>query len=113
MHLFTSTATFTLLSPLPHSTLYITHIDATAYYNHTEPVGVIAYSLSFAVPPGEHESPRLPVTWSLGSVGYGAVRSALGGRLRLDAHATVGVRLDAYEETVWYIGRGIGAKVRF
>ncbi|PBP15434.1 pre-rRNA processing protein [Diplocarpon rosae] len=36
-HLFTSTATFTLISPLKHSPMYIENINATAFYNHTEP----------------------------------------------------------------------------
>jgi len=112
MHLFTSTATFTLLSPLPHTTLYITHVNATAYYNHTESVGTILYDFPFAVPPGATQSPRLPVDWSLGSVGYEAVRSALGGFLKLDAKATVGVRVGRWSERVWYQGAGIGAKVR-
>ncbi len=85
MHLFSSTATFTLISPLPHSTMYITHINATAFYNHTEPVGSILYNLPFAVPPGAAQTPRLPVDWDLGTVGYDAVKSALGGRLKLDA----------------------------
>ena len=111
MHLFTSTATFTLLSPLSYSTIYITHLNATAFYNHTEPVGEIIYDLPFAVPPGATASPRLPVGWSLGSVGYAAVKDALGGTLKLDARATVGVRVGAWQERVWYQGRGIGAHV--
>ncbi|KAJ9642434.1 hypothetical protein H2199_004815 [Coniosporium tulheliwenetii] len=65
------------LLPLRHSTIYLTHINATAYY-HDEPIGRILYDLPFAVPPGESQSPRLPVDWSLGSVGYEAVRKALG-----------------------------------
>ena len=112
MHLFSSTATFTLLSPLPHETLYITHINATALYNHTEPVGNILYDLPFAVPPGASTSPRLPVDWSLGSVGYDAVKEALGGTLKLDAHATVGVRVGKWSQEVWFVGHGIGAHVR-
>ncbi|KAI4169622.1 MAG: hypothetical protein LQ343_005561 [Gyalolechia ehrenbergii] len=50
-HLFTSTATLTLLSPLPHTSLYITSVAATASYNST-PVGSIDYDLPFEVPPG-------------------------------------------------------------
>ena len=112
MHLFTSTATFTLLSPLEHTTLYITHINATALYNHTDPVGTILYDVPFAVTPIRAETPRLPVDWSLGSVGYEAVKSALGGQLKLDAEAIVGVRVGDFLETVWYVGKGIGAKIR-
>ncbi|RDW60788.1 hypothetical protein BP6252_12171 [Coleophoma cylindrospora] len=111
-HLFTSTATFTLLSPLQHSSIYIESIDATAFYNHTEPVGRIEYDLPFKVPPGSSTTPKLPVDWSLDSVGYDAVRKALGGKLKLDARGTVGVRLGRWSETIWYIGGGIGASVR-
>lgn len=116
MHLFTSTATFTLLSPLRYSVLYVTGIDATAYYKGDD-VGHIAYDLPFAVPPIDEEgqgvtSPRLPVDWSLGSVGYDAVKRALGGKLRLSAEAEVGVRVGKWEERVWFKGKGIGASVR-
>lgn len=112
-HLFSSTATFTLLSPLQHTTLYIDTINATAFYNHTETVGKILYDLPFAVPPSEEgsQTPRLPVDWSLGSVGYEAVRRALGGSLKLDAKAKIGVRIGRWREDIWFEGGGIGAKV--
>ncbi|MCJ1392238.1 hypothetical protein MMC18_005105 [Xylographa bjoerkii] len=112
MHIFSSTATFTLLSPLRHSTIFVTHINATAYYNHTDPVGMIVYELPFVVPPGATTSPGLPVDWSLDSVGYQAVKQALGGTLKLDAKATVGIRLGEWEERVWFTGGGIGARIQ-
>lgn len=56
-------------------------------------------------------SPRLPVDWSLEGVGHGAVKEALGGRLKLDARAEVGLRLGAWRERVWFEGRGLGAGV--
>lgn len=111
MHLFTSTATFTLLSPLKTSTLYVTYLNATAFY-HDDEVGHIDYDLPFAIPPGTTTSPRLPVDWNLGSVGYDAVRGALGGTLKLSARAVVGIRLGKWEERIWYQGGGIGAKIR-
>ncbi|KAL8823999.1 MAG: hypothetical protein Q9170_008275, partial [Blastenia crenularia] len=55
-HLLTSTATLTLLSPLPHTPFFITSVDATASYNNT-PVGAIDYDLPFEVPPGVSETP--------------------------------------------------------
>ena len=110
-HVFSSAATFSLFSPFQRNTLYLDRINATAFYNHTEPVGKIEYNMPFACPPGTSQTPRLPVEWSLGSVGYEKLKNALGGRLKLDAKAIVDVRLGAWEETVWYIGRGIGAKV--
>lgn len=111
-HIFSSTATFTLVSPLTKNTLYIDAVDATAFYNHTEPIGKIEYDLPFAAPPGSSETPRLPVEWSVDSVGYGKLREALGGRMKLDARAVVWVRLGRWTERVWYVGKGIGAKVR-
>lgn len=116
MHLITSTATFTLLSPLRTSTLYVTSIDATAIYKDDD-VGRIIYDLPFAVPPVDKDgngvtSPRLPVDWSLGSVGYDAVKRALGGTLKLRAEAVVGVKLGRWEETIWFKGGSIGAHVR-
>lgn len=112
MHLISSTATFTLLSPLPKTTLFITSVDATAYYNHTELIGTIDYDYPFAVPPGASTTPKLPVAWTLGGAGYDAVRDALGGELKLDASADVGIRIGQWEETVWYVGSGIGARVK-
>lgn len=111
-HLLSSTAQFTLVSPFQHSTMYIETLNATALYNHTEVVGRIDYDLPFKVPPGISESPRLPVDWSFDSVGYEELKSALGGSLKLDARGTVGIRMGNWRETIWYIGRGIGASVR-
>jgi len=111
MHLFSSTAHFTLLSPLSSPEIYIATINATAYYKD-DVVGSIFYDLPFAVPPGESESPRLPVDWSLGSVGYEAVRKAIGGELKLKAVADVGIKIGDWQETIWYRGKGIGAKIR-
>ncbi|KXJ96897.1 hypothetical protein Micbo1qcDRAFT_3940 [Microdochium bolleyi] len=111
-HFVSSTATFTLVSPLQHNTIYLDHINATAFYNHTEPVGSIVNELPFAAPPGESTTPRLPVTWSLGSVGYDALRHAVGGTLKLDAYADVTVRLGNWQETLWYRGKGIGAHIQ-
>ncbi|KAJ8126609.1 hypothetical protein O1611_g7031 [Lasiodiplodia mahajangana] len=110
-HFLSSTATFTLVSPLQFNTLYLDFVNATALYNHTEPIGRILYDLPFAAPPGKSETPRLPVDWSFGSVGYDAVRRAIGGKLKLDAHANVNARLGNWKESLWYQGRGIGASV--
>ncbi|KAI8630722.1 hypothetical protein F5Y19DRAFT_473839 [Xylariaceae sp. FL1651] len=110
-HFLSSTATFTLVSPLQFNTLYLDSVNATALYNHTEPIGEILYGLPFAAPPGESQTPKLPVTWSIGSVGYDAVRRAIGGKLKLDAHADVDVRLGNWKESLWYQGKGIGASV--
>ncbi|EGP82897.1 uncharacterized protein MYCGRDRAFT_77372 [Zymoseptoria tritici IPO323] len=129
-HLLSSSATFTLLSPLTHSTLYITSLNATAYLPPSDPsdrdpnpadreAGRILYDEPFGVPPvaetpdGEgFDTPRLPVDWNLGSVGYGAVKRALGGELKLRAVAEVGVRLGRWREVVWFRGGGLGVGIR-
>lgn len=112
-HIFTSTATFTLLSPLKHNTVTIRHVNATAFYNHTLPVGTIFYDTPFDVPPGVSRSPALPVDWDIGGVGFGAVKEAVGGRLRLDAEATAEIGLGQWlSGEIWFRGRGIGAGVR-
>ncbi|KAI8963381.1 hypothetical protein F5Y11DRAFT_319639 [Daldinia sp. FL1419] len=111
-HVFSSTATFTLVSPLHYNTLYLDFVNATALYNHTEPVGQIIYDLPFSAPPGKSQTPKLPVTWSLDSVGYDAVKKAIGGKLKLDAYANVEVRLGNWRESLWYQGKGIGASVQ-
>lgn len=111
-HLLSSSASFTLASPLQYNTVFIDHISATAFYNHTEPIGRIVYDMPIAVKPGLTNTPKLPVDWSVGSVGRDKIREALGGSLKLDAQANVSVRIGTWRETVWYIGRGIGAGVR-
>ncbi len=112
MHLFSSTAIFTLASPLRHDTLYIARLNATAFYKGDAVGRILQDDAPFAVPPGVSDTPRLPVDWSLGSVGYDAIRKAVGGQLRLSARADVGVRLGRWGEEIWFRGGGIGAKVR-
>ncbi|KAK2793513.1 hypothetical protein FQN52_001099 [Onygenales sp. PD_12] len=112
LHLWSSTAVFTLSSPLTSTTLIITSIDAAAFYNGSEPAGTIKYDLPFAVPPGTSETPRLPVELNFGGAGYDAIKQALGGTLKMDAVADVGVQLGEYSDKLYYKGKGIGAKIR-
>jgi hypothetical protein len=49
---------------------------------------------------------------ALGSVGYEALRKALGQELEMDAVARIGVRVGNYRDEVFYRGKGIAAKVR-
>lgn len=111
MHLISSTAVFTLKSPFKTTTMFITNMNATAYYEG-HPAGKILYELPFAVPPGLSESPRLPVDWSFGGLGYEAIRKALGGELKLSAFADTGVRIGRWREQLWFKGRSIGAQIR-
>ena len=106
MHIFSSTATFLLFSPFA---MYVTSIAATAYYNDTE-IGTIDWEYPFAIEVGENVSPRLPVAW--GSNALGTIRDAIGGTLKLDAKADVGVRIGHWQENIWYEGHGLGAKIR-
>lgn len=112
-HVFSSTATFLLVPPLHHNSIYLDMVNATAYYNHTEPVGRIEYDIPFVVEPGGTRTPKLPVQWSFGSIGYDRVKKALGGELKLDAQANVTVRVGNWKQTVWYTGQGIGAHIGF
>lgn len=110
-HIFSSTATFTLASPLRYNTIYLEYINATALWNHTEPVGQIVTHETLVAPPGLSHTPKLPVKWSPGNVGYDKLKEALGGRLKLDAVANVTIRLGNWVEQIWYEGQGIGARI--
>lgn len=112
-HVFSSTATFTLASPLGYDTVHVEYINATAFYNHTEPIGQITYDQTIHVPPGLSQTPYLPVEWSADHVGFDKLRDALGGNLKLDAVADVSVRVGSWTEDIHYTGKGIGAKVSF
>jgi hypothetical protein len=110
-HIFSSTAAFVLASPLLYNTVYLEHINATAFYNHTEPIGQIIAEDAFPAPPGLSQTPKLPVTWAPSHIGYGKLKEALGGKLKLDAVADVKIRVGNWVEQVHYVGQGIGAKV--
>lgn len=45
-------------------------------------------------------------------MGYDALIQALGGRLKVDAKAEVGIRVGRWVQNVWFLGRGVGAHVR-
>ncbi|KAJ5150750.1 uncharacterized protein N7500_010939 [Penicillium coprophilum] len=111
-YLWSSTAEFTLSSPLTENSILITSIDATAYYEKNEPIGRINNRKPFEVPPGVSKSPRLPVDLDMGGVGYDALRKALGQSLEMDAAAKVGVLIGNYMDVILYHGKGIAAKVR-
>lgn len=112
IHLFSSTAVFSILSPFTHTAMWMEAINATAFYNHTEVIGVIKYALPFKVPPGVSESPRLPVDWDPSGVGYQKMKDALNGGLKVAARADAKIRLGEWRDTIWFEGDGIGAKVR-
>lgn len=97
---------------MTETSITITSIDATAFYDKNEPIGRINYKLPLEVPPGISHTPRLPVDLVLSGVGYDALRRALGKSLLIDAVAKLGIKIQNYEDIVFYNGSGIGAKVR-
>lgn len=109
-HIFSSTANFVLDSPLKRTQITLATIDAKAFYKG-DAVGRIYYDEPLEVPPGESETPRLPVQWDLDSLGYDAIRRALGGTLKLSAFARVDVAIGEWREKLWYKGRSIGVRV--
>ena len=88
--------------------LSVQGISAVALYNGTE-VGTIDWEYPFDVAAGASETPKLPVVWNYDS---GVVRDALGGTLKLDCVADVGLKIGKWAESIHYVGGGIGAKIR-
>ncbi|KAE8353904.1 hypothetical protein BDV28DRAFT_132167 [Aspergillus coremiiformis] len=113
LHLWSSTAQFTLSSPFSNTTVEITSVDANAFYQKHEEVGSINYYIPFPVPPGLSKTPRFPVKLNLHGIGYDALKKALGGSLKLDAVAKVDVLIERYRTTITYYGHGIVSKVKF
>ncbi|GMG26971.1 unnamed protein product [Aspergillus oryzae] len=109
---FIQDTTFTLSSPFPNTTIEVTSVEANAFYQKHEEVGSINYYIPFSVPPGLSTTPRLPVELNLNGIGYDALRKALGGTLKLDAVAKVGVLIRRYRTTITYYGQGITARVK-
>lgn len=97
---------------MTETSITITSIEATAYYEGDEPLGRIKYYEPFDVPPGISQTPRIPVDLILGGVGYDALRKALGQSLEMDAVAKIGIKVLQYTDIVLYRGKGIAANVR-
>ncbi|KAL2809961.1 hypothetical protein BJX63DRAFT_423438 [Aspergillus granulosus] len=112
LHLLSSTAEFTLFSPLANTTIEVTSVEAQAFRNHDEEVGTINYHDRFSVPPGISHSPRLPVDLKLGRIGYSDPWRAAEGSLDLDTVARIGVEIENYKDIIHYHGKGIKAKVK-
>lgn len=89
--------------------MWITSIHSTAYYNGSN-IGNIDWEYPFVVHPGDNETPRLPLDWS--TPGSGLIRDALGGGLKIDAFAHIGVRIGHWRDEIWYEAKGTGAHVR-
>lgn len=104
IHLISSTADFLVNNPLRKDKVMIEAINGTAKYKGNE-LGKIESSKPFAIKPaveGKTTTPRIPVRWKFGSVGYEAMRRALGGRLAVHAEALCLVRVGKLQMEVFY-----------
>lgn len=89
--------------------MWVTSIHSRAEYNGTQ-IGTIDYEYPFAVQPGDNLTPRLPLDWD--TPGRGLIRDALGGGLKIDAFADIGMRIGQWKQNIWYEARGTGAQVK-
>ena len=106
MHILSSTADFLVQNPFPHDAITIYTLNGSALYNGSV-LGVMGSDAPFRVQPGLQGvtlSPRIPVEWSLDSVGYEAMMKALGGELKVKAVATCKLALGKYRMEVLYNG---------
>lgn len=115
MHLLSSSADILIKNPLPNDSITIRRINGTARCNGSD-LGTIYYRSPFVIKPGIEGgtlSPRLPVAWDLGSVGYETMRKAFGGHLEVHAEATCHLYLGKLGMEVLYnSSHGISAHVR-
>jgi hypothetical protein len=113
IHLLSRTAQFELFNPLSNSAITINSLEANATYQG-EIVGTITEpTFNFEVLPGREgdtTTDKIPV--EVGSVGYDAIRRALGGELVVDAVADVVATIGKWRGRIRYYGESVGAKVR-
>jgi hypothetical protein len=116
MHVLSSTADFLIRNPLPYDSIIINTLDGVAIYNGST-IGTINYERKFLIGPGERGStltPKFPVDWNFGGVGYGAMRKAIGGQLKIYAQAQCNLSIGNLRMEVLYNGSDpVGAHVRF
>lgn len=113
LHLLSSSAVFTLFTPIQHA-ITLHQFNGSAYYNGSL-LGTIDYPETMVIPagPGEYLTERIPVDWELDGIGYEAVEKALGGQLKIKAVADAEVGIGKWKiGWVRFVGQGIGAKVR-
>jgi len=114
IHLISSTADFLVNNPLRKDEVTVEAINGTAKYRCNE-LGEIESSKPFAIKPaveGRTITPRIPVRWKIGGVGYEAMRKALGGRLAVHAEALCLVRVGKLQMEIFYNSTNpIGANI--
>lgn len=109
MHVLSSTADFLIRNPFPHDAINIIALNGTASYNDST-LGVLSYEsrgIGFRINPGLDGftmSPRIPVDWSLDSIGFEEMKKALGGDLKVTAVAHCTLKLGEYQMRVLYNG---------
>lgn len=104
MHIVTSTAELFLNNPFPHDFITIINIDGKAFFNGST-LGTMHNKFSFKIFPGRSGgtmSPRLPVMWKAGSLGYEVMKKAVGGGLKVHAEADCKVRVGEMEMAIYY-----------
>lgn len=89
--------------------MQVSSIHSTATYNGSE-IGTIDWEYPFEVVPGDNLTPRLPLNWN--TPGAGLIRDALGGNLKIDAFANIGIKIGKWRQDIWYESLNTGAHVR-
>ncbi|RPB06961.1 hypothetical protein P167DRAFT_530461 [Morchella conica CCBAS932] len=116
IHVLSSTADFVIDNPLRNNAITIKKINGTAKYNGSD-LGTILYEWPFNILPGKQGktlTPKLPVDWGPDNVGYGVVKKALRGQLKVHAEALCMIGIGNFSVELFYNGsRPIGAHVGF
>ncbi|KAF9922553.1 hypothetical protein FBU30_007320 [Linnemannia zychae] len=126
MYILSSTIIMELKNPLD-TVITVLYINGTASYKD-EPLGHInvdfehdiASPKPILIPANDHQNetsgyiktPRLPVTFELSSVGYEALKKALGGSLEVDVLCHIKAKVGSMLMWVDFAKEGIQAKVR-
>ena len=91
-------------------------LNGSALYNGST-LATINYRNRFLINPGNKGgtlTPRLPVEWSMGSVGYEAMRKALGGQLKIHAQAMTKISIGNMVMEVFYnASEPLGVHIRY
>lgn len=104
MHILSSTADFYLQNPFPQDSIRILKLNGIAKYNDSI-LGSISHNNPFSIHPGRFGgtvTPRFPVQWKLGSVGYEAMKRAMGGSLDVHGEANCQVTIYDFAMDVFY-----------
>jgi hypothetical protein len=126
MYLLSSSLVLELKNPLD-TEITVLYVNGTASYKE-EPLGHILVDFEhdlttpkpILIPANDHrdensgyvKTPRLPVSFDLSSVGYEALKKALGGSLEVDVMCHIKARVGSMEMWVDFVKDGVQAEVR-